>query len=155
MDTTGAACLKIAGGTENMFKGCYIGLDTISRGANSTELWFTANATRNIFQDCQIYGYVSSASHALVTVDALGIDRFCKFDNCLFLTDSVNQTITCTSIFSLPAMTQGKVLLTNRCRLVTDGASGSGAWDSNARGLIWSDAVAPAATAGGGISTKR
>lgn len=103
-----------------------------------------------------IYAYISNAGHALVTVeDAQGIDRYLTFENCLFLTDSENQAVTITSVFDIKAaIVQGKILLDGNCRLVTDGASGSGAWDSNTRGIIFSAAVAPAATAGGGKSTK-
>lgn len=156
MDATGACSLKIDGGAENVFENCFIGLDTIARGTNSTELWFDSAATRNRFKDCMIYAYISNAGHALVTVeDAQGIDRYLTFENCLFLTDSENQAVTITSVFDIKAaIVQGKILLDGNCRLVTDGASGSGAWDSNTRGIIFSAAVAPAATAGGGKSTK-
>ena len=56
LDVTGACSLKIDGGAENLFRNCFIGLDTISRAQNSTELWFDSAATRNRFVDCLIYG---------------------------------------------------------------------------------------------------
>lgn len=156
-DAAGAASLKIDGGAENLFKNCFIGLDTQgTRGANSTELWFDSAATRNRFEDCTIYGYISNAGHALVTIeDAQGIDRYLIFKNCVFMTDSLNQGVTITQVFNIKAaIVQGKIILQN-CMSLTDGASGSGAWDGNSRGIIFSNAVAPAATAGGGIATKK
>lgn len=157
MDTTGAASLKIDGGAENVFEECNIGLDTQgTRGANSTELWFDSAATRNIFNRCLVYAYISNAGHALVTIeDGTGIDRYLQFNDCTFMTDSTNQAVTGTQVFNIKtAIVQGKILLRNPI-LVTDGASGSGAWDSNSRGIIFSNGIAPAATAGGGIATKK
>lgn len=152
----GSASLKINGGSENVFQDCFIGLDTIARDADATELWFDGAASRNRFEDCQIYGYISAAGYSLVTVeDATAIDRFVKFKNCLFMTDSENQAVTMTTCFNIKAsIVQGKIVLQN-CMLITDGASGSGEWDSNNRGIIWSDKVAPAAAAAGGIATKQ
>lgn len=154
-DVSGASSLNLSGAAENLFVNCFIGSDTqTTRGANSTELAIDTAATRNRFVNCTIYAYISNAGHALVTVGALGIDRWMIFDNCMFITDSLNQAVTLTQVFSLPAMTQGKVVMKD-CSLITDGASGSGAWDSSGRGLIWNNVPAPAATAGGGFSTKR
>ena len=154
-DVSGASSLNLSGAQENLFLNCYVGSDTqTTRGANSTELAIDTASTRNRFLNCLIYAYISHASHALVTVGALGIDRFMIFDECLFVTDSLNQAVSLTQAFSLPAMTQGKIILKD-CLLVTDGASGTGAWDATGRGLIWNNTGAPAATAGGGFSTKR
>ena len=154
-DVAGASSLNLSGAQENLFMNCFIGSDTqITRGANSTELAIDTAATRNRFKECTIYAYISHASHALVTVAALGIDRFMIFEKCLFMTDSVNQGVSLTQAFSLPAMTQGKIILKDSS-LVTDGASGTGAWDATGRGLIWNNVSAPAAVAGGGFSTKR
>ena len=39
--------------------------------------------------------------------------------------------------------------------MITDGASGSGVWDNNTRGIMFSNTPAPAAAAVGGIATKQ
>lgn len=154
-DVAGASSLNLSGAQENLFYHCFIGSDTqTTRGANSTELAIDTAATRNRFEDCDIYAYISNAGHALVTVGALGIDRQMVFKNCIFITDSLNQGVSLTSVFSLPAMTQGKVILRG-CDMITDGASGTGDWDSNNRGLIWNSRPAPAAAAAGGVMTKQ
>jgi hypothetical protein len=156
MDDAGAASLKVDGGAENVFKNCFIGLDTIARGANSTELWFDGGATRNRFEDCTVYAYISNAGHALVTVeDGTAIDRFCIFTRCKFLTDSTNQSISGTEVFKIKtAIVQGKIILDDSWML-TDGASATGEWDSNNRGIIWNNRQAPAGAGVGGVCTKQ
>jgi hypothetical protein len=156
MDVAGAASLKIDGGAENLFKNCFIGLDTIAVGANGVELLFDSAATRNRFEECILYRYISAAGHTIAKVeDVTGIDRFQYFKKCLFMTDSENQATTMTSVFSIPSgIVQGKIILDD-CSMITDGASGSGDWDSNNRGVVWNNTPAPAASAAGGVMTKQ
>ena len=154
MSAAGACSLKIDGGAENVFDHCVIGVDTIARDADATELLLDGAATRNLFEDCHFSSYISAAGFASVTIaDATGIDRWLRFKNCLFTTDSTNQATTQTAVFVIPAMVQGKVILQNSYYL-TDGASGSGAWEANGRGLIWNNSVAAAASGAGGEMTK-
>ncbi len=150
----GAASLAIIGGAENVFKHCVIGLDTTARDADATEILFDTAATRNLFEDCFITSYISAAGFASVTVaDSTGIDRWQIFKNCLFTTDSTNQAVTQTQVFSIPAIVQGKIVLMNSYYL-TDGASGSGVWDNTGRGIIFNNSVAAAASGAGGEMTK-
>ena len=150
----GSCSLKIDGGAENVFNHCVIGVDTIARDADATEILFDTAATRNLFEDCFITSYISAAGFASVTVaDSTGIDRWQIFKNCLFTTDSTNQATTQTQVCSIPAIVQGKIVLMNSYYL-TDGASGSGVWDNTGRGIIFNNSVAAAAAAAGGEMTK-
>lgn len=153
MSVAGAASLKLTG-SENVFNNCQIGLDTISRDADPSEILLDGGASRNVFEDCLIYGYASAAGYAsVILADATAIDRYLWFKNCLFLTESTNKTITQTEVFTIPAgIAQGKIILQN-CMAVTDG--GAATWDSNTRGIIWNNAVAAAASAAGGIGTNQ
>lgn len=153
MSAAGSASLKIDGGAENLFKNCQIGLDTIARDADATELWLDGAATRNVFEDCQFYGYISAAGYATVTIeDGTGIDRYLKFKNCEFFTDSTNQAVAQTSVFNIKAaIVQGKIILKD-CMAFTDGAA---EWDSNNRGIIYANMPAAAASAAGGIGTNQ
>lgn len=148
----GAASLKIAGGSENRFIGCTIGLDTISRDQNCTELWFTSSASRNVFEDCLINSYISNAGFASITVGSNGIDRINQFKDCLIFTKSTNKAVAQTSVCSIPAISQGAIVLQNTYA-GTDG--GAADWDSNNRGIIWNNSVAAAASAGGGVLTNQ
>ena len=150
----GACSLKIAGGAENLFEDCVIGLDTVGRDADATELLFDTAATRNTFKNCIFKSYITAAGFATVTVaDGTGIDRPQIFENCIFMTDSTNQAVTQTQVFSIPAIVQGKIVLKN-CSYLTDGASGSGVWDNTGRGIIFNNTPAAAAAAAGGLMTK-
>jgi hypothetical protein len=157
-DVSGATSLLLDGGGvsngENRFYNCYIGLDTVSCGNLSSDLVLQGNTCRNVFEMCHIYRYISNANRALVLGATNGIDRFIVFRSCIFQTDSLNQTVTIAQVFNIAASVQGKIILKD-CMLVTDGVSGSGAWSSGATGIIFSNAGAPAATAGGGIATKK
>lgn len=152
MSVAGSASVKLTG-SENLFKNCQIGLDTIARDADATELWMDGAASRNVFEDCQFYGYISAAGYATVTLeDGTAIDRYLKFKNCEFFTDSTNQAVAQTSVFNIKAaIVQGKIILKD-CMAFTDGAA---EWDSNNRGIIYANMPAAAASAAGGIGTNQ
>ena len=154
MSAAGACSLKIDGGAENVFRNCVIGLDTIARDADVAEILLDTNATRNLFEDCIVQGFISAAGYTGVTVaDSTGIDRWVIFKNCLFMTNSSNFGVTQTQVMSIPAISQGKIILMNSYYL-TDGASGSGVWDNTGRGIIWNNSVAAASSGAGGEMTK-
>ena len=152
MVTAGAASLKVAAGGENAFRHCTIGLDTISRDQNCTEIWFTGGGARNSFEDCVITSYISNSGFAGCTIGTNGIDRTLEFRNCQFWAKSTNKAVTQTSVFSIPAISQGAIVLKNTS-FFTDGGTG-GVWDSNARGIIWNNAPAAAASGAGNEMTN-
>jgi hypothetical protein len=151
MDAAGACSLKIRSGSENTFEDCVIGQNTATLGANSVGLLFDSQATRNYFKGCLFDAHINAAGHAHVKLsDNISIDRWQIFENCLFITDSVNRATAQTSVFTIPAGTvQGKIILKNSYA-VTDGAPD---WDSGNRVTIWNNSVAAAASAAGGACT--
>lgn len=147
----GSCSLKLNGGSENLFTDCVIGLDTIARDADASELIFDTAASRNTFKNCIFKSYISAAGFATVTVaDATGIDRAQIFDKCIFLTDSENQGTEQTEVFSVPAMVQGKIVLKD-CSYLSDGETD--VWEANARGIVWNNTPAAAAAGVGGLMT--
>jgi len=148
----GAASLKIAAGSENIFTHCTIGQDTISVDQNCTALSLTTSASRNTFEDCVFDAYLSNAGFATVTVGTNGIDRTLQMTRCQFFAKSSNKSITQTSVFSIPAISQGAIVLKDTS-FFTDGGT-SGVWDSNARGIIWNNAPAAAASGAGNEMTN-
>lgn len=147
-----ATSLKVNGGTECLWKNCTIGLDTIERDGDSKgELWFDGGASRMIFEDCRIITYLSADNQSVTVEDGTAIDRTIMFKDCLFFAKSTNKAVAQTTVFSIPAgISQGAIILQD-----TYAASDGGAvdWDSGNRGIIWSNNVAAAAGAGGGIMT--
>jgi hypothetical protein len=78
LDVAGARSLHVSG-SENIFKNCYIGLDTVIRGTALCEVSVTG-AARTTFEDCLINSYTSlSTFKALI---ATSIDRFVRLKNC-------------------------------------------------------------------------
>lgn len=80
-DTAGARSLHVSG-SENIFKHCYLGLDTVIRATQTAEVSVTS-AARTIFEDCIINSYTSlSTFKALV---ATSIDRFVILKDCMLI----------------------------------------------------------------------
>lgn len=138
-----ASCrsLTITGtGGENFFKHCYIGLDTISRAAASSEIALATGTVRNVFEDCVISTY-GTGSNLFMTVAASGIDRFLLFRNCQFMNASVLSGGTAlTNAFSISGTAGGVVLLTT-CLIV-----GATATTSTKTCLYFDNAYATATT---------
>lgn len=99
---TGGNSLNLTG-SENLFKDCTIGLDTIVRTTN-TELLIEGSATRNIFEDCRFLSFSETAAHTHVKFnDSAAGDRFTIFQNCWFMNFSANHVTTLTEVFDMPA----------------------------------------------------
>lgn len=152
MVAAGAASLKLTAAQENIFYHCMIGQDTISVDQNCTGLWCITSATRNTFENCVFNAYISNAGFATVTVGSNGIDRTLSFNNCQFWAKSTNKAVQQTSVFSIPAISQGAIVLFNSS-FFTDGGTG-GVWDSGGRGIIWNNTPAAAASGAGGEMTN-
>lgn len=148
----GAMSLKLNAASENIFQHCTIGQDTISIDQNCTVMDCVTSATRNTFENCVFDAYISNAGAATVTIGSNGIDRTLSFNNCQFWAKSTNKAVTQTSVFSIPSISQGAIVLFNSA-FFTDGGTG-GVWDSNSRGIIFNNTAAAAASGAGGEMTN-
>lgn len=96
-DDTAARSLVISGAGENLFEGCTIGLDTVTRSTTNASLEVTGSCPRNKFVDCLFPMYCDNAG-ALFVKAATGncYERFLIFDRCIFLNavDGSSTTIT-------------------------------------------------------------
>jgi len=148
MDVAGAASLKLDTATENTFKNCTIGLDTIARGADSSEILLDGSSSKNMFEDCRIIGYIDDAAHPLVkAVDARGIEGFTHFKRCLFVATSENNGTDINQVFDVAPSHTTHIVLQD-CMAV-----GVTAWDGTGNSKIYNNAGTPTASAGGGIAT--
>lgn len=148
-----ACSLKVNGGSEGVFKNCVIGLDTIERDGDSDgELVFDGGASRYIFEDCLFTTYLSADNQTVTIADATAIDRTIIFKNSLFVAKSTNKATAQTSVFSIPAISQGAIILQDSYAFSDGGAVD---WDSNNRGIIWNNSIAATAAAAGGIMTNQ
>lgn len=84
----GSYTLKLAGGSENRFAGCYFGTDTQSRDAANANVVFAAGAaaaTRNVFEDCMFAAFCTDTDPTFVSAGASTLDRFQLFSRCKFI----------------------------------------------------------------------
>ena len=78
--------LTVAGAGENLFSGCTIGLDTITRATNANaSLEFLSGTPRNVFRRCIFQALVSTAGDMHVKIGADGIDRYVLLEGCTFI----------------------------------------------------------------------
>lgn len=143
MDTADNYSLSLSG-SENLFEGCTIGLDTIARGsAANYEMVFSGGATRNTFKDCSVIGYAESATnYKFLKVAANGIDRWTLFKGCVFMNmpTGIASGTTMNEAFDITGggSPDGLVLLKD-CTLV-----GATDWESNTESArVFIDGAAP------------
>lgn len=157
MDVDEAACVKLDGAHFARFVNCVFGSQSTSAGsaATNSELWLDGESSQCTFEDCIFTRRIEhETNHVLVQVeDALGFGAFMLFKNCLFMYTSVNQAYTGGSVFEIPAISsKTRVIILQDCMAVAGDTSATD-WDSNDRGVIFNNAVAPAASAAGGLAT--
>lgn len=144
---TGARSLKISGTTgENTFTSCTIGGDTTTRTVANASLEFSGGSPRNSFVGC-IFPFQTSASTPLgiIVSAASGLDRWQKFDRCLFINNVQSTSTTMAGLATLPA-SAGGLLLMKDCTAVGITEFGT---DATSRGQIYVDGAAPTAATSG------
>jgi len=149
----GACSLKLDGGSENVFKNCVIGLDTVDTDGDGCNLLCDSDASRNLFEDCLFQLWITATAATHVTLaDTTAIDRWMWFRRCQFISESVNKSVDMAEVFDIPAgISQGKIVLED-CAALDDG--GAPVWSAGTEGIIWANMVAPAASAAGGLMTN-
>lgn len=141
----GGRSLVLSGTTgENTFRGCQIGLDTITASAANASLEFSGGNPRNVFEDCIFPRMTSSASALFITVGASGVDRFNIFRRCLFINAIDSTSTTMTVGVSMNAAAGGNLVMQGSSMIGVTDLGDAGAF---ANMLI--DMPAPAATTGG------
>lgn len=117
-DDAGSASLALTAGSENMFKGCTFGLDTVARSTTNAEIDLKTAATRNYFEDCLILSFADNAGHLFVKADtAADIDRFAWFKRCLFMNATNSTATNMTAAISAHASAGGHVIVDD-CGLI-------------------------------------
>lgn len=135
-DIAGAYSLQLSGAQENLIEDCYIGVDTVTLGANAnSQILTAAGATRNTLRNCKIVLYTSSATnHVFLRVPASTIDRWLIFEDCQFLNpiDSGSTNLTQASVIASGGSPAGTVLLIG----AKTGIFGATDWNSTDSGNV-------------------
>lgn len=153
----GGCSLKLDGASENKFKNCTIGLDTIGRDGTSglADIILDGSASKNHFEDCLIEAFITNAGYEHVLVaDATGIGGLTLFKNCLFHSWSANKATPQDQVFSIPATSGGglsaQIALMNSYYATDDESC---VWITSGTANLRNNSVAAAAAAAGGEMT--
>lgn len=140
-----ARALKVMGAGENTFVGCTIGLDTVTRTVANANLEFASATPRNKFIDCDFPMVTSSATSLFIVGTGAGaIDRWEKFQRCLFY-NAVDSTSTTVSTVAALNAAAGGSLVFNNCT-----AAGATKWgDAGALANSYVDNAPPTAATSG------
>ncbi len=148
-DIENAYSLRLAG-SENFFKNCVIGLDTIKRGtADNSEIVFAGGAARNVFEDCLILSWAEANTHQFVKRAASASDRFNLFRRSTFINFTLGGGVAMLEAFDLAAGgSPAGVILLDNCSLF-----GAAEWEAAAgvSGILFANMPA-ASVADGGVA---
>jgi len=143
-------------GSENIFKHCVIGLDTIKRGtASNAEIIMgganpTPLAVRNIFEDCLILTWAEADTHHFVRRGSFGHDRMLLFRNCLFLNTGTSATggVTMLEAFDVTAGGHSGYIVLDNCY-----QRGALNWEtaSGVSGIVFASGQVPVVSTGSGV----
>jgi len=139
--------LKLYGGSENLFDGCYFGTDTRDRDAANANVLIRKNAsnvaaTRNVFRNCLFSMRATDTDPLFVNANEVGgMDRFTLFQNCAFINSG---TSTLTVAMTINAA-QGGTIVLDKCTLV-----GASNWSANT--TVVQNSSGAAAIADGGLA---
>lgn len=103
-DVSTACSLLLNGCGENLFRHCSIGLDTQNtRGADSSEIYVIGSASKQFFEDCYIYAWISNNGHSLVRNGPIvqSMTGTWMFKNCLFHSIYLNNGTAMAEAFKL------------------------------------------------------
>ncbi len=146
--SAGSRSLKIgsSGSGENIFEGCTIGVDTITRTQANASVEFTSDTARNTFSNC-VFPFQGNAAGVLgiLGTGAACMDRWQLFDNCMFINNIKSTSTSMTVLGSLTSASPGGLMLFKQCVLLGIGEYG----DTNALANSYIDGFTGAAATSG------
>ena len=138
---TGARALKVGGIGENTFSNCVLGVDTESRAAANYTLEFVTGGTpavgtpRNHFEHCFFEMYAGAATAAHILIGADGIDRYVKFEDCIFNNAVKSGATTINQVANLNAAIGGLIYVSKSIWL------GATHWETSTTNQCYFDAA--------------
>lgn len=146
----GSRNLKIglAGAGEHTFVNCTIGDDTTARSVANASLELAGGTPRNFFLNCTFPMNASNAGVLdILCTGASAIDRWTRFDNCLFLNAMSSGATAQTVIASMTSASPGGYLAMNNCGFVGNASTNWG--DINALANTYILGATPVAATNG------
>ena len=94
--------LKVTG-SEELFDRCYIGYDSITRGAGEMpELWISTGASKLSFRNCRVLTRSETITASPVAIDAVNLG-YIEFESCVFINTSTNWAVSLTDCMTITA----------------------------------------------------
>lgn len=119
--SAGSRSLKIgsAGGGENLFEDCTIGVDTITRTAANASLELTGGTPRNTFRRC-LFPFMGSSATILgiLGTGAACVDRSNLFESCTFENAIKSTSTQMTVLGSFTSASPGGMVLFKDCAMI-------------------------------------
>ena len=143
---TGARAMKLNTNTgETTFRNCVFGVDTTVRNATNYTVEIAGGAPRVTFENCTFESDLGSSggssSHVLISTD--GIDRYCIFKSCNFMSSTLSGGTAMAQAFNVVAAAGGVVLL-DYCT-----SFGCTAWETSASNSVFTNMPVPQSATGG------
>lgn len=130
----GSYSLKLFGGSENLFDGCYFGADTQDRDEANTNVLIRKDAsnvasTRNVFRNCVFSMRATAGTPTFIDANEAGaVDRFNLFTNCKFINSNQAQAIAAVAAFNAA---QGGITILDNCS-----ATGATDWTASDTAVV-------------------
>lgn len=133
-DDTAGRCLVMTDADENFFDSCVFGLDTVERGAANATLELASGCQRNTFSNCQFNMATDATTPVhVLTVGTSAVDRWNRFDNCVFYNFTTNNAAEPAAVFDVSSQTAtGHFLLTGETNLTNIDN-----WEASASGRLY------------------
>lgn len=133
-DISGAYSLYLNAAQENYFEGCYIGLDTVTLGAQAnSQIKCASAATRNWFKNCMVTTYTNHATNNnFLRAPTGSLDRWMVFEDCFFVNPVDASSTALTQAFIVASDAGGSVLLVG----ANTGVLGATDWNSTDSGNV-------------------
>ena len=143
-DAGSRSILISAGGQENYFGHCNVGLDTVQRTNANSSVEIAGGGPRNEFEDCTFPVDSSDGlQYMLLAANAAALDRWILFKSCMFMNALGSGSTILAALFHMVAASGGIALLDINCNWIATAIG-----DTATKAQVYMGGVAGVATGG-------
>jgi len=133
-DDTAARVVYLNDGDENYFDGCLFGLDTVMRSAANYTVEMAGGVQRNTFNECMFQMATDATTPVHIkSTGTSGLDRWNRFNNCVYYNFTTNDTAEPAAVFDLSAQTATAHILLTGSQMIR----GIDNWEATASGRLY------------------
>ncbi len=131
----GGVSLCIAGGRENVFEDCTMGVDTVVAGAGVAAMNYaaTGGAARNFFKNCNFTLHAGAAGCMFIELlGNAGLDRYQIFEKCRFINLAAQQMTSAIVVAAGFDKNNKRLLMDADCSMI-----GAPDWETGDTGVVY------------------